>query len=145
MILIFKVKQQVAFKIYRILKNIYGLGFSKINTLLIRLGANLRTDLFNLKKFRGIRLSSKLLIISKFCLEEILKLREVEVHYFRVKIGAYKGIKLYLGLPLNGQKTKTNAKTAKRLTKNNKGLSKLVKNKISYENRKEKQLLKRKK
>ena len=143
MILIFKRKQNIFFKVHQILTNIYGIGATKCNTLLIRLGVNFKTSLFQLKKFRALKLNQKLLILNKFFFFEVLKLKEIQVHYIRVIIGCYKGIKLNYGLPLNGQKTRTNAKTSKRLNKN-KGLSAIVKSKIIYERKKQQQQKKRK-
>jgi len=135
MIFIFKQKQNITLKVYQILNQIYGLGKTKIKNLIIKLGINYKTTLFNLKKFRALKLNKKLLIMDKFYFFNILKNREVNTHYKRVQIGCYKGIKLVLGLPLNGQRTHTNAQTFKRLNRN-KGLMAIVKSKILYDRKK---------
>jgi len=135
MIFIFKRKQNIRSKVYQILKTIYGLGNTKISFLLIRLGINYDTLLYDLKKFRALKLNKKLLLLDKFYFFNFLKEREINTHFIRTKIGAYKGIKLLLGLPVNGQRTKTNAKTSKRLNKN-KGLTLILKSKLAYERKK---------
>jgi small subunit ribosomal protein S13 len=135
MVFIFKKQQNVNLKVYQMLKTIYGLGLTKIKNLLIKLGVTLKANLFNLKKFRTFKLNKKLIYLEKFYFYDRLKNIEINTHFNRFKFGTYKGIKLKLGLPLNGQNTKRNAKTFKRLNKN-KGLYTLVRNKLIYERKK---------
>lgn len=135
MVFIFKNVYEIDLKVFQMLKMVYGLGYSKIKLLLIRLGINYKTTLFELKKFRMYKLNRKLLKLEKFYFNKVLTDREINTHYNRVKIGAYKGIKLNIGLPVNGQSTRTNARTFKRLHRFN-GLFIKVQQKIAYEKKK---------
>jgi small subunit ribosomal protein S13 len=130
MIFIFKKKYNTNLKVYRVLKSIYGLGNLKIKNFLIRLGITVKASLYNLKRFRVLRLNSKLNLIKKD-ISVTLKNKELTVHLIRVIIGSYKGIRLNLGLPLNGQRTKSNAMTTKRISKTRQGLQYFVKLKLT--------------
>ena len=136
MILIFKKDyKEIKLKVFQFLKTVYGLGLKKSKLILIRLGVNYKTTLFQLKKFRLYKLHRKLVNLEKFFLDDTLLNRELQTHYNRVKIGSYKGIKLNIGLPVNGQSTRTNAKTFKRLNRFA-GLFLKVHQKIEYEKKK---------
>ena len=143
MIFIFRKKYSSKLKVYKILKSIYGIGSTKTNLFLLKLGITMRTTLFNLKRFRAIKLNRKLNLL-KFKLKAFVKSKELKVHMNRINIGSYKSIRLLSGLPLNGQRTKTNAKTSKRSVRITKSLNYYINKAIAYK-KKLKQKLKEKK
>lgn len=116
MIFIFKKKYPVQIKIYKLLNSIYGIGPTKTRLILTRLGATYHTTLFDLKRFRAVQLNVMLNQI-KNQIGIFVKNREMNVHLRRVMTGSYRGLHLMAGLPVNGQRRKANAKTAKRLNK----------------------------
>jgi len=102
------------------LKKIYGLNFFLVYQLLKKLGISknltfkntnpkLYSNLINLINIKKNHLSFSLKKFNSFKLNFLLKIKTV------------KGSRLINGLPIKGQRTKTNAKTAKR---NNKQLFK---------------------
>lgn len=121
MIFIFKKKYSVNLKVYKMLRSIYGIGVFKTSEMLSKLGVSVRATLFNLKKFRALRLNSKLNQI-KSHLSVDLRARELDVHLIRLLIGTYKGVRINSCLPVNGQRTKSNARTTKRLNRTKQGL-----------------------
>lgn len=121
MIFIFKKKYNINLKVYRMLKTIFGIGALKTKSFLVRLGVTERAVLYNLKKFRALRLNS-ILNASKSEISVTLKNKELNVHLIRLLIGTYKGVRLNLCLPVNGQRTKSNARTTKRINKTRQGL-----------------------
>lgn len=129
MIFVFKKKYNINLKVYKVLKSIYGFGNFRISDALVRLGVTERAALFNLKRFRVVKLNTKLNLIKRF-IAASLKNQEVNVHLLRVIIGSYKGIRINSCLPVNGQRTKSNAQTSKRLNKTKQGLLYFVKLKL---------------
>lgn len=100
--------------------------------------------MFNLKKFRSIKLDRKLINL-QFKLKYFIKSKELYVHMNRINIGSYKSIRLLSGLPLNGQRTKTNAKTSKRLFKITNTLNFYVNKAIIYKKKLKAKLKEKKK
>lgn len=98
------------------LESIYGIGYFQSRLLCRKLGysENLTIsaltedqlfDLINLIKKSGLTLTTEL---KKF--QALLLKREV-------RLKSYRGLRRIRGLPIRGQRTHTNAKTAKRLNK----------------------------
>jgi small subunit ribosomal protein S13 len=136
MIFIYRKRLDINIKVYKALNSFYGIGLSKMKLFLIKLGVTYNATLFNLKRFRTTHLSSLLNIIRAQLTDQI-KNAEIRVHFVRLIIGSYKGIKLYNNLPLNGQRTKSNAKTAKRFGKSSTTIPGLAKLKLAtYLNKK---------
>ncbi|HOY38285.1 MAG: 30S ribosomal protein S13 [Bacteroidales bacterium] len=87
---------------------IYGIGRSRAREILTRAGIDLdiKADDWNDAQIAEIRR-----IAGEFRLEGELR-SEVQLNIKRLQdIGCYRGIRHRIGLPLRGQKTKTNART----------------------------------
>lgn len=97
------------------LKRIFGIGYSKARKICNYLGISevARFKDINNELVRGIIQKSlkegKIMVDLKGEINENIKKN--------IKIRNYKGIRFLNGLPLRGQRTKTNAKTAKNLLK----------------------------
>ena len=94
------------------LTNIYGIGRERSKKILTALNIEIR------KKVRDISEEEKKMIsdeLKKYVLENDLK-REVAAAIKRLKeIKCYRGMRHNLGLPVRGQLTRKNARTAKKL------------------------------
>lgn len=132
MIFIFKRKFSPQLKVYKILRSFFGIGVSTVDSLLIKLGANYNTTLYELKRFRSQQLN-KYLLNNKKRLGDELRRVELDVHYKRYMIGCYKGLRLRRNLPINGQRTHTNAKTTKRIYLSSNGLNTQIARLLKYE------------
>lgn len=96
------------------LQKIYGLGSYQINFICKKLGftKNLKTNkLTNDQIFKLIKLieESDLKITNNLKKSQVLSLKKL------VSIKSYKGLRKLRGLPVRGQRTHTNAKTAKNI------------------------------
>jgi small subunit ribosomal protein S13 len=90
---------------------IFGIGRKKSNKILIEAGIDPDTRVRDLTEDEVGRLRQ--VIDSKHTVEGDLR-REVALNIKRLKeIGSYRGIRHRKGLPVRGQKTKTNARTRK--------------------------------
>ena len=91
---------------------IYGIGVSSSNKILAKAGVNPDTRVKDLTddQVNAIR---KVLDEDKYKLEGDLR-REVALNIKRLtEIGCYRGLRHRRGLPVRGQRTKTNARTRK--------------------------------
>ena len=91
---------------------IYGIGVASSNKILAKAGVNPDTRVKDLtdEQVNSIR---KVLDEDEYKLEGDLR-REVALNIKRLQeIGCYRGIRHRKGLPVRGQKTKTNARTRK--------------------------------
>ncbi len=99
------------------LTSLYGIGLKRSKTILDNAGINY------LKKVKDITEDEQKKIleqIAKYVLENDLK-REIAFAIKRLKeIKCYRGMRHNLGLPVRGQLTRKNAKTAKKLLGRNK-------------------------
>lgn len=101
-------------KIYISLKSIYGLHFFVIKKILKKLGFSNNLIILKMKQYQINNLISLLNYLNhilSFSLKKIIKLKLVNM----IKIKSVKGLRLLRNLPIRGQRTKTNAKTAKKL------------------------------
>lgn len=90
---------------------IYGIGRSSSNKILTKAGVNPDTRVRDLSDDEVARIRDA--IDSMQTVEGDLR-REVALNIKRlVEIGSYRGIRHRRGLPVRGQKTKTNARTRK--------------------------------
>ena len=90
---------------------IYGIGKSTSQAILEKAGVNPDTRIKDLTEEEAGRIRK--IIDSDYAVEGDLK-REVSLNIKRLmEIGSYRGIRHRRGLPVRGQKTKTNARTRK--------------------------------
>ncbi|MFR5263120.1 MAG: 30S ribosomal protein S13 [Christensenellales bacterium] len=90
---------------------IYGIGKSTSQAILEKAGVNPDTRIKDLSEEEAGRIRK--IIDSDYAVEGDLK-REVSLNIKRLmEIGSYRGIRHRRGLPVRGQKTKTNARTRK--------------------------------
>jgi small subunit ribosomal protein S13 len=89
---------------------IYGIGQSTANKVVAEAGINPDTRVRDLTDAEEAKLRD---LISEYTVEGDLR-REVNLNIKRLtEIGCYRGIRHRKGLPVRGQKTKTNARTRK--------------------------------
>jgi small subunit ribosomal protein S13 len=90
---------------------IYGIGFSTSKKILADLGINPDTRMKNISEDDVNRLRES--IEKKYRVEGDLR-HEVKMHIRRLKeIGSYRGSRHSKGLPVRGQRTKTNTRTVR--------------------------------
>ncbi|MDR1206036.1 MAG: 30S ribosomal protein S13 [Peptococcaceae bacterium] len=90
---------------------IYGIGKTTARTILLKTGVNPDTRVRDLTEEEVIRLRD---IIDKDCKVEGDLRREISLNIKRLmEIGCYRGLRHRRGLPVRGQRTKTNARTRK--------------------------------
>jgi ribosomal protein S13 len=95
--------------------NVYGLGFLRSTRFCIFLGSskNLNINVIKLntrylQRFQGFSFKSG------YALGTYLKKRRISVRKFSIKIKIRKGLRQYYGLPSRGQRSHSNAATAKK-------------------------------
>jgi len=94
------------------LTTVYGIGLSRSKSILTKLDISLEKKVKDLSDEEQKAISDEL---KEIVLENDLK-RNVASYIKRLKeIKCYRGIRHNLGLPVRGQQTRQNAKTAKRL------------------------------
>lgn len=99
-------------KIIFALTKIYGINISKSKIICKNLGFNPNT---NLQKLSNIKINHLIFYIEKnIKIEDDLKQEKYNIFNYILNIKTYKGIRHTFGLPLNGQRTHTNRKTAKK-------------------------------
>lgn len=90
---------------------IYGIGRSRANEILAKAGVNPDTRVKDLTEDEVSRLRD--IIDKEYKVEGDLR-REVSLNIKRlIDIGCYRGIRHRKGLPVRGQRTRTNARTRK--------------------------------
>jgi small subunit ribosomal protein S13 len=90
---------------------IYGIGWSRAYEILLRAGVKPETRVRNLTEDEVARLRE--VVERHYKVEGDLR-REVAMNIRRlVEIGCYRGIRHKRGLPVRGQRTRTNARTRK--------------------------------
>jgi len=89
---------------------IYGIGRTRAQKICVEAGVTPTTKIKDLDEGQVENLRSE---VAKFTVEGDLR-REVSMNIKRLMdLGAYRGIRHRRGLPLRGQRTKTNARTRK--------------------------------
>ncbi len=92
------------------LTSIYGIGRPKANEICAEAKINPATKIIELTEDQLEKIRS---ILSKYTVEGDLR-REVSMNIKRLMdLGSYRGIRHRRGLPLRGQRTRTNARTRK--------------------------------
>ena len=89
---------------------IYGIGVASSNKILAKAGVNPDTRVKDLTEEEVTKIRKE---VEKIKVEGDLR-REVQLNIKRLmEIGSYRGMRHRKGLPVRGQKTKTNARTRK--------------------------------
>ena len=96
-----------------VLKQLYGVNLHCIMRMCTMLGVNMYKQ-FNCLTEIHIRKLNYLLTVSGY-VGNVMKKKDFMFKRNQLTIGLYKGLRTQMGLPCNGQRTKTNARTAKRL------------------------------
>ncbi len=104
-------------KVYIALSKIYGIGIRYSKILCYKVGLNNNSKLIDLTDDIKKNLT-KFINLECFIDRE---LKSIEVNDIKIKlvIKSYQGIRHLQGLPVNGQNTKNNSKTAKNLLRKN--------------------------
>jgi len=90
---------------------IYGIGLSSSQKILAKAGVNADTRVKDLTDDEVVKIRS--IIDKEYTVEGDLR-REVSLNIKRLTdLGCYRGLRHRKGLPLRGQRTKTNARTRK--------------------------------
>ncbi len=100
-------------KIFYSLIQVYGINKSRSLEICKMLGYDLNTSYKVLTFEDKYKLNQVIEIKNKYLLESDLKKKNLSNIKFIKKIRTYKGIRHILLLPVNGQRSKTNAKTQK--------------------------------
>lgn len=100
-------------KIKDYFKQIYGINYTKSIILCKELGLDLNYNLLDLSLSDKKKLEDIIFIKKKYKLDSDLKKMNYDNIKIKKQIRNYKGIRHSLNLPVNGQNTKTNAKTQK--------------------------------
>jgi len=90
----------------------YGIGVKRAKIFCNFVGLSYTTNLYSLSVDKAAYLEN---LVMRVCSREFELRRCVQGNlYFKYSSGSLQGLRLSQGLPANGQRTKTNAKTAKR-------------------------------
>jgi small subunit ribosomal protein S13 len=101
--------------IIKSLRKCFGIGFSNATSLLLRFGISpfLKTkEIPQHKISKIIEFSEKHLVLS-----ERLRYKQIESVRKLIFIKSYRGVRISKGLPVHGQRTKSNGKTPKKMKK----------------------------
>ena len=100
--------------VYIALKKIYGINSSCSKNICKKLGFSLNFKVYELTqehKDKIVALLQRLNIVINYDLTKINKLNKIRF----ISIKSYRGLRKLKGLPVRGQRTRSNAKTAKKL------------------------------
>ena len=95
------------------LTSIYGLGYKKSYKLIKRLGFSNNLPIHKLNKLQQNNIKT-VLMHEKLFLGSLLKKKEATLRTKRIEIKHLKELRRLKGYPVNGQRTRSNAKTAKK-------------------------------
>lgn len=93
---------------------IFGIGRETANKVCAKLGFYPRMRMHQLDENKVLALTKEL---SKYKIDTELRNEVLANIRLKVDIGCYQGIRHQQGLPVHGQRTRTNAKTAKKLNR----------------------------
>lgn len=94
------------------LTSIYGVGRSRALSICKEIDLDIQSKVNDLSEGELDRVRE---VLSKFTIEGDLRREESAIRKTLQSIGCYRGIRDRRGLPRRGQRTRTNARTAKRL------------------------------
>ncbi len=100
-------------KVIYSLMRLYGIGLFRAKKICRDLGLPPQISIENLTEFQKFAIADK--IKSEFVVEGKLEEQMKEIKNYYKSNGSIRGYRLRTGLPVRGQRTKTNAKTARRL------------------------------
>ena len=98
-------------KLIYILKDVYGLGLSRGKKICVNLGYNYDIKISQLKQKTINKINSLITLKYKYLIQNELKKKIYDNINFMKIIRAYRGIRHTYKLPVNGQRTRNNAKT----------------------------------
>jgi len=98
------------------LRRIFGLGGSNADLICKKLGFSKNFKVKQLTKEQIIDLTNLLESSNFILLSDLKKFKSLRFNHL-VKIKSYRGLRLKQGLPVRGQRTHTNARTAKKRLK----------------------------
>lgn len=98
-------------KLIYVLKNIYGLGFLYSKQLCNGLGYDYNIKVNELKYKDITKLNSLITVKHKYIIDTELKKKTYDNIQLMRSIRCYKGVRHTYNLPVNGQRTHSNAKT----------------------------------
>jgi len=102
-------------KLYQNLRKYFGINHFTAIKILSNLGLHLNSQ--NTKKYIGDFFSIETRLLKNFFFEKELKDKKAKI-ITKLKLnGSYSGFRFSQGLPVNGQRTRTNRKTARKLNK----------------------------
>jgi small subunit ribosomal protein S13 len=102
---------------YIALTAIYGIGISRSKQILNSLQINPEKKIYELKN-NELKILQERIEASNLKIENELKKYNQEKICALIDIKCYRGIRHFRGLPVRGQRTRTNARTMKRKKKN---------------------------
>lgn len=105
-------------KIYIALTKIYGIGYSRSLKILNTLKINPYTKVKELKHYHIIKLI-KFFSKRYFVLQGDLQYSLAKSINYLIRIKTYRGLRIQRGLPVRGQRTRTNSRTIRKLFKKN--------------------------
>ena len=102
-------------KVCKALPKIYGLGQTLSNQICDRLGFS---ENYKIKSLTNVEIEQLSHLITENSLTGGEKRHRIQTHLKRlISIGCYRGKRHTIGLPVRGQRTHTNARTAKKIIK----------------------------
>ena len=101
-------------KINKSLKSVYGLGKKQSNIICKKLGIIKTTKTLNLSN-KHINKMSQYVLDSNLLITNNLKKEKALIFQQLINIKSVRGLRKLKGLPVRGQRTHTNAKTAKKI------------------------------
>jgi small subunit ribosomal protein S13 len=102
-------------QVSRELEKIYGLSKTTSSDLCKKLGLSTTFLVLNLSNEQFTELIKCIESLNLIIAGDLLKLKLLTINRF-ISIKSYKGIRRKRGLPVRGQRTHTNAKTAKKIS-----------------------------
>ena len=112
MVYIFEVELPQNKSIFLALTSILGIGQSNAISFCHKLGFSKNLKVKNLSKEQVTKLIKLIEFSDKTIGSDLKKLRLLQIKKL-LSVKSYKGLRLKLGLPVRGQRTHTNAKTAR--------------------------------
>jgi small subunit ribosomal protein S13 len=94
------------------LRKIYGISNNQSNSVIFILG---RSPITRLSERSSEIINSLERVLGNYEVETARRMKESDVIQKHLKLGSYRGIRLRLGRPVRGQRTRSNGRNAKRL------------------------------
>jgi small subunit ribosomal protein S13 len=98
-------------KLIYILQEVYGIGLLRSKRICVDLGFNLNIKFTDLEDKMSNKINSLITLRYRFLMQDELKKRKVANINFMRRVRTYRGVQHSHRLPVNGQRTRNNAKT----------------------------------